>query len=283
MTFARILNSPPFAAFVAVTWLTACTQTDTPGPRTDSTTHLWLAACDSDAECGTEYACVCGLCTWPCGPAAPCPQGLCQSEASVLDATVCMNTGIPVEGGVCLAACTDDDCSVATGLVCQDGLCTELDSAPAVCTIDVTGTVGEFSEQYDAQPSCDCTPDTPSCHTLYRWSLAGSQGTSVTLSFQKAANSGNPTPSAPVQWWLVALQESDCAVLEDALVIQSGTWSEGTTVSTTLQAATLADLIGDTGGTVSLGFITGGGDLPTEKIFFTRDLIPVTLTCGQGG
>ncbi|MCA9524666.1 MAG: hypothetical protein KC549_00020, partial [Myxococcales bacterium] len=55
------------------------------GPTAGSETH-WLAPCDTDAACGEDAACVCGLCTAPCAADDACAreggQGRCATAAS---------------------------------------------------------------------------------------------------------------------------------------------------------------------------------------------------------
>jgi hypothetical protein len=60
------------------------------GPQTGSETH-WLESCDVDADCGEENACVCGVCTVPCGSAEAC--------AVAGEASLCALAGAPGGGG----------------------------------------------------------------------------------------------------------------------------------------------------------------------------------------
>jgi hypothetical protein len=118
MTYARI------ALLFGLLALLACTKAVKPLP--DKNTN-WLRACDADAECGSELACLCGACTKACksdsqcGDAAPGAKCVAAGDPSV--EAIC---GIRLkEPGVCTAACKrDSDCdSQADGLRCQAGLC----------------------------------------------------------------------------------------------------------------------------------------------------------------
>ncbi|MCB9549887.1 MAG: hypothetical protein H6706_29115 [Myxococcales bacterium] len=94
------------------------------GPTAGSETH-WLAPCDTDAACGEDAACVCGLCTAPCAADDACAreggQGRCATAASPAADAACevLPAGAP---GICVAACVEDaDC--VEGLDCVAGAC----------------------------------------------------------------------------------------------------------------------------------------------------------------
>lgn len=100
-------------------------------PQVGTNTN-WMMLCDSNADCGTESACLCGRCTSLCSPSeedeATCPDGTvcapgqaarlqCQGDETFTCQTVCQN---------------DSDCQV--GRLCYHGVCTDSlngDSCPA--------------------------------------------------------------------------------------------------------------------------------------------------------
>lgn len=89
--------------------------------------RLSIKACDADAECGSELACLCGACTKTCRSDASCgdaaPGAKCIAAGDPAVEAIC-GTRLK-EPAVCVAACKrDGDCeSQADGLRCQAGLC----------------------------------------------------------------------------------------------------------------------------------------------------------------
>jgi hypothetical protein len=121
----------------------ACSKAIKPLP--DKNTN-WLRACDSDAECGSELACLCGACTKACTSTRQCGAA---AEAAVCieasDASLVAVCGRELEvAGVCSATCDrDSDCAAqAKGLKCQSGLCVPRGEMPSETT----------------EPTDDCEP-----------------------------------------------------------------------------------------------------------------------------
>src|SRR5688572_26961910 len=55
--------------------------------HTEGETH-WLSACTQSASCGSDYACVCGVCTQTCEQTSACEQ---LREASVCEVATATN------------------------------------------------------------------------------------------------------------------------------------------------------------------------------------------------
>jgi hypothetical protein len=100
------------------------------GPQTGSETH-WLESCDVDADCGEENACVCGVCTVPCGTAEAC--------AVAGEASICALAGAPEAvalcgalpagaAGICARSC-DGGCP--EGQACEADVCVPVEAQAA--------------------------------------------------------------------------------------------------------------------------------------------------------
>ena len=90
------------------------------GPQTGSETH-WLESCDTDADCGEENACVCGVCTVPCGSAEAC--------AAAGEASLCALAGAPEAVALCgaLPAGAAGICARSCEGGCPEGQACEAD------------------------------------------------------------------------------------------------------------------------------------------------------------
>jgi hypothetical protein len=126
-----------YALLFGVLGMLACTQAVKPLP--DKNTN-WLKACEADAECGSELACLCGACTKACKSDAQCGETASGSKCLAAgDPAVQAVCGTKLEvTAVCSAECKRDrDCDAqADGLRCQAGLCvpSAASNEPAACT-----------------------------------------------------------------------------------------------------------------------------------------------------
>jgi len=98
--------------------------TDAQGSRTN-----FLKACDQSAECGTEFACLCGICTLPCDSNDQCNGGECSNALAT--STLCADESVPEP--VCIpeppAGCTEWPLTVDNQLGEGDATgCPEADS-----------------------------------------------------------------------------------------------------------------------------------------------------------
>lgn len=83
----------------------------------------WLVSCISDAECGEELSCLCGVCTAPCDDDGSCGQ----SRASCASfGQSCVNS-VGYGANLCIARCgANADCTaIREELRCVSGLCRE--------------------------------------------------------------------------------------------------------------------------------------------------------------
>ncbi|HET6337383.1 MAG TPA: hypothetical protein VFG30_29365 [Polyangiales bacterium] len=124
----------------------ACGKSRRPFP--DKTTS-WLRACDRDAQCGDELACLCGICSRTCDNAASCSGDTrCISSNDPDAAQACGDD--PATPALCASTCRrDSECrELGDDFTCRRGLC----SAPAASSPPPEPT----------PPACDqpsCVPD----------------------------------------------------------------------------------------------------------------------------
>lgn len=259
------------------------------GPGTDSESGFWLAPCDMNADCGSEYACVCGVCTWPCGPDDPCPEGRCRSTAAGPGGSVCASVPSPPEG-ICLLACGEaETCASTVATECSYGVCfppevaATLPAPRPVCTVAAQPAPGTLTEDFDADTDCECSAERPGCHSLYRAGVTSIDGARLTLELLKARNTGSAAPSSPIQWWLVATTdpvEPVCLDRESYPVLAEGVWAETTSLVTEVDLyAAEAFRVGVDDATWRLFFITGGGSLPDTKIFYQPEPLVLDVRC----
>jgi hypothetical protein len=105
----------------------ACRSADPAGPQTGSETHF-LSWCVSDAACGDELECVCGVCTQICAGAESC-QGLANdAECLAADRRPTAGCSAASATSTCDVACTDKgDCAgLGATARCDLGLCRRL-------------------------------------------------------------------------------------------------------------------------------------------------------------
>jgi hypothetical protein len=253
---------------------------------TEGELHVWLQTCNLDADCGTEFACVCGVCTFPCDDDDPCPQGRCRSTASGPGGSVCAAVPSP-PSGICLLACGEEDpCESEVASECTYGLCMPPARAPlppprALCAFTFDPPIGTLSPSYEANTDCLCTDVDPTCRTLYRGGFVEHDGDTLTLEFLKTSSTGSAAPSEPIQWWLSnALPTPACTDLEDATTFADGVWADTPSLFVSLSLTKDLGWTDDTPEfTTSLTFFTGGGGFPDQRLFFQRDPLALTIQC----
>lgn len=91
---------------------------DRRGGRLDSNTN-WLRSCASNAECGSELACECGICTVLCDTSSDCDSEIAVCAQEALLPTVCQSR----LGGLCVESC-DAALTCRPGFMCETGACT---------------------------------------------------------------------------------------------------------------------------------------------------------------
>lgn len=256
---------------------------DEPG-RTDSEVHWWLAACDTDAECGEEYACVCNVCTAACADNGTCNIGTCLSGPSY--EAEC-GTSTSSEPGICVAECADDaDCrSVSAASYCDGGICRVSAASEAQrCGIRVSAPLGEFSPDFDLSAACDCATTEVPCHYLYTQRLDSIRGVSVTATYRKSSAADNPLPSAAINVWMLALDDEQvpiCRALNDVPAVYESIWeavAEHTVVFDAWPSMAAFDAA-PVGETRRFLFVTGQGADPTVRTWFSDELLVVTKVC----
>lgn len=110
------------------------------GSKVDSQTH-WLEPCQSDADCGDRYSCLCGVCTLPCQEAGQSCQdtgspSLCFPQDGGALHALCGGLSTPSSEGLCLPQCQEaGDC--AQGQLCQEGACVPEPAQPPTCQVQV--------------------------------------------------------------------------------------------------------------------------------------------------
>lgn len=106
------------------------------GPQTGTQTN-WLRSCSMASECSEGLRCVCGTCTTPVtDDPATCDLLDGASFVPADDAgVVALCGGVAASEGLCLARCDDGACP--DGSECLAGICSPLQEATALITIDV--------------------------------------------------------------------------------------------------------------------------------------------------
>jgi hypothetical protein len=156
-----------------------------------------------------------------------------------------------------------------------------------VCTVTPLQPIGEFGVEYDAITDCICDAVAVDCRTLYRSRVVSLDGNTVVVEGTKVlANSGNPTPSAPVSIWLVEAppEGGQCLALDDYPARAESTWSADATwqlegsVWPTLEAFEAAP----NGSEIWLTVVSGSGtnpDVQVQRIFYGRDPLGFRKEC----
>jgi len=127
--------------------LTCCDSTETDVGEVNSNSN-WLQVCDADAECGSEGACTCGICSVPCDVSTDCgderPGAVCSAPDATAVEALCDANPVP-QRGVCLPECvSDEDCGRGE-LACFDGACIPAEVTTGVTTGDTTTTSNQTS------------------------------------------------------------------------------------------------------------------------------------------
>jgi hypothetical protein len=110
---------PHLALLSLLCWL-GCAKATPPAP--DKSTH-WLRVCDRDAECGSDLACLCGVCSLACEAEASCGArgaARCVETDSASLRSACGDD--PPAPAICAQRCADNQ-ACGPGLACVEGAC----------------------------------------------------------------------------------------------------------------------------------------------------------------
>jgi hypothetical protein len=106
-------------------WLACCALgciKSSESPQVGTNTN-WLKACNEDAQCGSEGACLCGVCTMACSSDTQCGTVSSATRCEPLTENAC-GVGAQVASAACMQGCTSDsECTAIEQGVCVDGLC----------------------------------------------------------------------------------------------------------------------------------------------------------------
>ena len=105
---------------LAVVSLPACKGDDGTVEQSNSNTS-WLTRCVEDAECGSQFACLCGVCTRQC--ATDSCDDLGGSCADVDSAPHALQCGGGDQVPICLRACTAEHAECGVSEACTAGGC----------------------------------------------------------------------------------------------------------------------------------------------------------------
>jgi hypothetical protein len=164
MTYLRLIAT---LAVLALSSASACGQAVKPLP--DKNTN-WLKACDADAECGSELACLCGACTKACSARSDCRAAALDAVCvAAADPSVQAACGLQLPAAaICSAPCARDrDCDAsADGLICRFGLCVTREAPgcdASACEGFACASGRKSFAECDAEGrvSCSCVPDAP--------------------------------------------------------------------------------------------------------------------------
>jgi hypothetical protein len=97
----------------------ACAKTTSPLQGTNTN---WLTACDSEADCDAEDACLCGVCTQPCTEDDQCGAVNAATSCEPLVEAACGASSASMSA--CLQGCEEDgDCTALEDGRCTSGVC----------------------------------------------------------------------------------------------------------------------------------------------------------------
>ena len=165
-----------------------------------------------------------------------------------------------------------------------DSVWVEVGSEPeGPCELTSKPPVGQWQDNYMANPDCTCSAELPDCHAIYVGQVKSLEGNKATLLFEKTDGGG---PSEQVHYWVVvfAEEEMNCNLLDVYAVRAEGTWAPAeakleVTIDVWPNAADCeAAAKGEYKG---FGLITGGSDGPDTKTWLTK--LPIVFTKGEGG
>ena len=125
---------PWCALWLCLLWGVSC-QPAASEPETGGETHFLTACDDSPDSCGTEFACVCNVCTLPCADQQVC-SGLPNARCVQFDETAICGDMAPAAR--CELTCASDpDCTVLSARhTCQQGVCRAEENGPT--TVDAS-------------------------------------------------------------------------------------------------------------------------------------------------
>lgn len=106
------------------------------GPLTTDSQTNWLRSCQQNADCSSEFACVCGVCTTSCSDDSAC-AGLdgasCIASSDKGAIAQCGGSQAPAPG-MCMPRCEVTGCP--SNEMCVAGLCTPSPTPSAHVTVD---------------------------------------------------------------------------------------------------------------------------------------------------
>ena len=118
--------------FLLLASASGCGQSN--GSTIDSQTN-WLTACQIDAQCGSAYACRCGVCTRPCDTDDACgalPGAACVGTSDPGSIALC--GGTRPASALCLPRCENGSCP--SGQMCVASVCTPVPVPDAEVSVD---------------------------------------------------------------------------------------------------------------------------------------------------
>lgn len=311
--------SGPSTDSTNVNWLESCGVSSTCAPGLECLCGVCHYACDNNGSCEQgqcvtdratiEVTCTAplpstasGVCLVSCNETPDCPAGFCsqswcgpnapttdEPDASVPETdAVFDDASSPEDADVIesVEVVEPDTDSPADARETQD-VAPELDPGPPSCRIEPLQAVGEYTPEFTGEPACECTPDFPSCHILYRARVVSLSGNIVIVEGAKTPiNAGNPEPSGEVQVWLLegSGETLDCNTLDTLAERATGTWSSGTSfrVEGSVWPTTEAFDAAEEGAEMWLGVVSGAGpsgELVTQRIFFQAQLLGFRKVC----
>ena len=118
---AKALNRAWLRSIVCLLLASACWDSSTRSPQSSGNTN-WLKLCASDASCGADTSCVCGVCTRACDASDECGGASCADPQASDGKNACAAEQRGERAGICLRRCTAaSECG--TGQVCAAGSC----------------------------------------------------------------------------------------------------------------------------------------------------------------
>ena len=106
-------------------WLACCVLgciKSNESPQVGTNTN-WLKACSEDAQCGSEGACLCGVCTMACSSDTQCGTVSSATRCEPLNEAAC-GASAQAAPAACMQGCqSDTECTAIESGVCVEGLC----------------------------------------------------------------------------------------------------------------------------------------------------------------
>ncbi len=256
--------------------LPACKDDDGSIEQANSNTS-WLSRCVTDAECGSQFSCLCGVCTRQCA-AQSCDDlgGVCAEVDSPPHTLQC---GGGDQVPVCLRACTaehaecaDDEACTAAGCAARPKLDPCADAVGALVCSSFEGQDAGVTEVVEAGGQLNLSPEQ---------SLFGSNALDATV----AAGSGRSclhyefepqlSGTLHLRAWLYLDVEDTSALHVHAITVGS--------VDTGNWGTTLHVLDGKLGFSfLEAGDVEGAVSVPARRWFCVRAEIGLDATNGSG-